>query len=183
MSSPEEQRFTEIYVAHYAHVLGYALRRCGADDALDAAAEVFTVAWRRRDELPTEVAILPWLYGVAARVVANQRRSSRRRQALSIRMNGAAVNRAISDDTVGATDHDSSLVAALNTLKEQDREIVLLNAWEGLAASELALRYEISAKAAEKRLTRAKARLGRAMQLEVSRDSHRTATGDSESLR
>ncbi|MGI9622427.1 MAG: RNA polymerase sigma factor [Acidimicrobiales bacterium] len=43
MSSPEEQRFTEIYVKHYAHVLGYALRRCDPDDAGDLTAEVFRV--------------------------------------------------------------------------------------------------------------------------------------------
>ncbi|MGI9624053.1 MAG: RNA polymerase sigma factor [Acidimicrobiales bacterium] len=180
MSSPEEQRFTEVYVAHYANVLAYALRRCGADDALDAAAEVFTVAWRRLDELPTEVALLPWLYGVAARVLANQRRGSRRRQALSMRMNGVAVIRAMPEVTIGEADHDGQLVAALGTLNEQDREIVLLNAWEGLAAAEIALMYEISAAAAEKRLSRAKARLKRAMQLEVSEDGLRTSARDSE---
>jgi RNA polymerase sigma-70 factor (ECF subfamily) len=180
MTSPEEQRFTEIYVSHYAQVHGYVLRRSGVDDARDATAEVFTVAWRRFDELPTDVKVLPWLYGVAAKVLANQRRGARRRGALITRMNGAAV---IHEEPVESSDvarPDASLLAALNALSEQDREIVLLNAWEGLPASQLAFRYGISLKAAEKRLTRAKARLARGLRnVERSTVGRHTADDDS----
>ena len=46
MTTPSENRFTELYVAHYADVLGYLLRRTSRDDAVDVAAEVFVVVWR-----------------------------------------------------------------------------------------------------------------------------------------
>ena len=44
---------------------------------------MFLVAWRRRDELPGEP--LPWLYGVARKVLANHRRGGARREALAER--------------------------------------------------------------------------------------------------
>ena len=90
MSTAKDQRFTDVYVAHHADVLGYLLRRSAVDDARDAAAEVFTVVWRRLDEMPADVGTLPWLYGVAARVLANQRRGDRRRRDLRIRLDGVA---------------------------------------------------------------------------------------------
>ena len=50
-------------------------------------AETFLVAWRRLDDVPADA--LPWLYGVARRVLANQRRSADRGAALERRLAGA----------------------------------------------------------------------------------------------
>ncbi len=47
-------------------------------------AETFLVAWRRLDDVPADA--LPWLYGVARRVLANERRSAGRRAALEQRV-------------------------------------------------------------------------------------------------
>lgn len=45
--------FTALYVAHYSHVVKYALRRLADLDAsTDLAQEVFVVAWRRRVQVP-----------------------------------------------------------------------------------------------------------------------------------
>jgi RNA polymerase sigma-70 factor, ECF subfamily len=49
----------------------YAVRRLGvADDAGDAVADTFAVAWRRIAEVPPPPQDRLWLYGVARRVVA-----------------------------------------------------------------------------------------------------------------
>jgi len=169
MSAARDRRFTDIYVAHYADILGYLLRRSTSEDARDTASEVFTVVWRRLDEIPTDVPALPWLYGVAARVLANQRRGNRRRRDLRIRLDEVAPTRDAATRLVANTDPNDSLMVALNALGQSDREILLLNAWEELPASQIALRFEISLDAAEKRLTRAKARL--AVQLEKTERS------------
>lgn len=90
MRSPQENdagrraRFERLYDAHYAPVLAYALRRSGRTVAHDVAAETFLVAWRRLDDVPVDAA--PWLYGVARRVLANERRAEKRRAALAERM-------------------------------------------------------------------------------------------------
>jgi RNA polymerase sigma-70 factor (ECF subfamily) len=70
------ERFEGLFRDNYAAVRGYALRRAPRDMAQDVVAETFLVAWRRLDDVPADA--LPWLYGVARRVLANQRRSADR---------------------------------------------------------------------------------------------------------
>ena len=50
-ASPEA-RFSALFARHYPAVFGYAARRVGREEAADAAAEVFTVAWRRVGRRP-----------------------------------------------------------------------------------------------------------------------------------
>ena len=118
-----------MFRAHHDAVLAYALRRAHADDARDVVAETFLVAWRRFGEAPRDAA-LPWLYGVARRVLANQRRATGRRAALVDRV-GASTSSA-----TGAC--DSPVAAALAALPDADREALLLLAWEGLSSEEAA---------------------------------------------
>lgn len=70
--------FEAVYAEHVRSVLAYCLRRTSSSDAHDATADVFVVAWRRFAELPEGAETLPWLYGVAANVLKNQSRSTRR---------------------------------------------------------------------------------------------------------
>ena len=74
-----------LFGAHHADLLRYAARRVGPDAAPDVVADVFLVAWRRRGDLPADGA-LPWLYGVAHRIVANHQRGERRRLRLRARL-------------------------------------------------------------------------------------------------
>ncbi|MEL6983584.1 MAG: sigma factor, partial [Actinomycetota bacterium] len=74
-----EAKLVDVYHRHSAAVMAYALRRCSSDDAADVVSETFVVAWRRLDDIPEEPAVKPWLFGVARRVLANQRRGLRRR--------------------------------------------------------------------------------------------------------
>ena len=88
------QRFDALFASYSSDIVAYCGWRAGsASDAQDAAAEVFLTAWRRLDELPEGDAARVWLYATARRVIANQRRSSRRQAALYERLavDGAAV--------------------------------------------------------------------------------------------
>ena len=55
----------------------------------DLLADVYLVAWRRIDEVPRGDGARMWLYGVARRQLANQRRGDRRRSALASELAGA----------------------------------------------------------------------------------------------
>ena len=77
---------TRVYERYAADIAAYALRRSAAADAADVVADTFLVAWRRRGDIPAEPKTLPWLYGVARRVLANQRRSRNRRTRLHDRL-------------------------------------------------------------------------------------------------
>jgi len=74
-----EAEFRRLFDEHHRDVLAYALRRCEQrTDAEDVVAGTFAVAWRRFGDAPVEELRLAWLYAIAARVLANQRRSQRR---------------------------------------------------------------------------------------------------------
>src|ERR1700684_1138276 len=67
------KRFDDLFDQHYAAVRAYVARRSVAAGSIDdVLSETFLVAWRRIDTVPVDG--LPWLLGVARRVVDNQRR-------------------------------------------------------------------------------------------------------------
>jgi RNA polymerase sigma-70 factor (ECF subfamily) len=152
-ASPEA-RFQALFARHYPAVFGYAARRVGRDEAGDAAAEVFTVVWRRMGRVPSEPGVLPWLYAVARRVVANQERSARRRQRLAARVS-VIPGQAFPAPGPEAVDVE----AALLRLGAADREVLRLAAWEELQPAEIAAVLGCSANAAAVRLHRARHRL------------------------
>ena len=74
----DEPAFRRLFDSAYRPLLAYARRRAESTaDAEEVVAETLLVAWRRRLELPADDP-LPWLYGVARRVLANQRRGRER---------------------------------------------------------------------------------------------------------
>jgi DNA-directed RNA polymerase specialized sigma24 family protein len=80
-----QQRFEAVNTAHYPSVLSYVRRRTASpDDAADAIAEIFATVWRRMGDVPAGDDIRLWLYGVARRVLANQRRGEAGRSALAV---------------------------------------------------------------------------------------------------
>jgi RNA polymerase sigma-70 factor (ECF subfamily) len=151
------QRFDPLFDAHYQEIYRFCIRRLGADDAEDATAEVFAVAWRRIDDMPSGVDDRVWLYGVAQRVVGNHYRSRRRRQGL---LNKLLLTRSIGepDDATGA-DADARVLAALSSLSGSDQDLLRLTTWDGLTRSEIAHVLGIKENAVDQRTHRARMRL------------------------
>jgi RNA polymerase sigma-70 factor (ECF subfamily) len=156
----DETSFAELYRQHYARVLAFALRRIGRPAADDVVAETFLVAWRRRDELVGDP--LPWLLGVARRVLANQLRGSMRFEAVAqrARLQAKQAEEARVDDTLLL---DAPIAVALASLGERDRESLLLVAWEGLSPAQAARVVGCTPTTFRVRLHRAKKRLERAL--------------------
>jgi RNA polymerase sigma factor (sigma-70 family) len=178
-SRPEEQaasdhrshraRFRAVYDASYHHVLGYALRRTATrEDAEDVVAETFLTAWRRLEWLPDGEGARPWLYGIARKVLANQRRGNVRRARLEGRVAAFAVPQP--SDTA---DEVAAVAVAFARLSDDDREVLALTAWEELDAGETATALGCSRNAVRIRLHRARRRL--AHDLDVGRDREWTA--------
>jgi RNA polymerase sigma-70 factor (ECF subfamily) len=149
----EEARFEQLYRQYADRVHAYARRRSDASTADEVVADVFLVAWRRLDRVPSDG--LPWLLAVARRVLANRRRSTRRAAALQHRLGGTA--------SAGVRPEDHGLLAALSTLSERDREVLLLIGWEGLSQAEVAEVLAIRQGAVATRLHRARRRLADAL--------------------
>jgi RNA polymerase sigma factor (sigma-70 family) len=164
-----QARFEALYAANHAPVLGYALRRtANPDDAADILSETFLTAWRRLDELPPGDDARLWLYGVARRVLANYYRGERRRSALADRLRTELASSYVPSELDGES---AEITAALRRLPPRHRELLTLNAWEGLDYGEIATVLGCSRNAARIRLHRARLRLADEL----------ASTGDTES--
>jgi RNA polymerase sigma-70 factor (ECF subfamily) len=148
--------FARLYADNWDAILSYALRRTPVrEDAADLVAETFLVAWRRAADVPAGPKARPWLYGVARRLLANQRRGARRRGRLVERLR-EDLAAAVQDEPPPSD--EAVVMEALAGLKEVDREVLMLAGWEQLEPAEIAIALEISAVAARSRLHRARRR-------------------------
>lgn len=163
MQPTRSERFASMYEAHLGHVLAYARRRLGRpEEAEEVAAETFIVAWRRFGEIPGEP--LPWLYGVARHTILNVRRSERRRKDLvrALEDEGLRVGE-LAERLPLVVAEDVRLTHALDTLTADEREALLLVAWEELTSAQAAQVMGVSRSTFTRRLTAARQNLRRAL--------------------
>lgn len=154
-----EQAFRDCYAQHFDAVLAYARRRTDQSaDAGDAVAETFLVAWRRVGDIPPGDEARLWLYGVARRVLANQRRGGERRHRLGERLRDRLAAPVVADHADDVV-RRSALLDAMQRLNPADREILALSAWEQLEPREIATVLGLSPGAVRTRLNRARTRL------------------------
>jgi len=170
------ERFRDLYDATYSRIMAYTHRRARSrEDALDAVSETFMVVWRRLDDIPPDRRAVPWVYGVARRVLANQYRWRDRKAQLEHRLEDDQ-SRAVGEQSFDLV-HD-----ALEALRATDREILTLAAWDDLDNDEIAEVLATSEKNVAVRLHRARKRLGRELgKLGVhrsTRNSHQVKSED-----
>lgn len=158
----EAATFEAMYASNVRDVLAYCLRRAPSADANDATAEVFAVAWRRLADLPDHPETLPWLYGVAANVLKNQSRSTRRARKLSGKI-GSQPELTIPGpeaQVVRRAEYEE-VHRAIDSLKPKYREVLKLVEWEELPRAVVAEMLSISRAAVDQRIHRAYEQLER----------------------
>jgi RNA polymerase sigma factor (sigma-70 family) len=148
MQQSAEERFDDIYRRHAGAVTAYVRRRCAPDLVEDVVGESFVVCWRKLEEVPADP--LPWLYAVARKTLANERRAAGRPPVATA-----------GEATVAPPEieGDPVLARAFARLAEQDREILRLVAWEQLSLREAARVLGCSYVACRVRFHRARRRL------------------------
>ena len=161
-TTSNKARFDDLYRRYRIYVLAYCLRRTNPTDAHDAVSETFVVAWRRITQVPAGESALPWLYGVANKTIANQRRSARRSLNLTERMTWLGAEASPSADEQVVRHWQSQQVLDLMArLRPQDREILRLVAWEELPREEIAIVLSCSKETVNQRYHRALRRMSR----------------------
>jgi RNA polymerase sigma factor (sigma-70 family) len=162
-----EEVFDDVYRTSGTAVLGYALRRAGSrEDALDVVAETFAIAWRRRADMPADPPeVRPWLFGIARRCLANAARSTYRAGRLGSRLADSFDHGTVPDPSTVLENrvHSRAVVAALDELSPEDRELLTLIAWEELTPAQAATALGLAPGTARVRLHRARTRLRAAL--------------------
>jgi RNA polymerase sigma factor (sigma-70 family) len=150
-----------MYQRHLPVILRYLRRRLGDHAAEDAAAEVFTRALAQpvREHVEIE-STLPWLYGIAANVISERRRTEQRRLRALERLASDASRTPTSENPEPL---DPALVTVLRALPDAEREALLLVAWGGLSYEQVAVAMDTPIGTVRSRIARARRRLDSAL--------------------
>jgi RNA polymerase sigma-70 factor (ECF subfamily) len=143
--------FEELFKTNRGAVLSYARRRMEEQDAIDVVADTFLVAWRRSGDIPDEP--LPWLLGVARRIISTKRRSTSRLTALRTKMQGST------SQPLAPSANRLEIADAFRSLSDKDREVLMLVAWDGLDVHQAAQLQGCTSASFSVRLHRARKRL------------------------
>jgi RNA polymerase sigma factor (sigma-70 family) len=152
--------FAVIFDRHAPYVHRYLARRLGREAADDLVAETFLVAFGKRQRYdPARADARPWLYGIATNLVGQHRRDEanqlRLRNAIGPQPAEAShAERVVAQ--VAAQAMGNLLGVALAELSTEDRDVLLLIAWEGLSYEEVAAALGIPVGTVRSRLNRAR---------------------------
>jgi RNA polymerase sigma factor (sigma-70 family) len=161
-SLDEPEAFGLIYDRHASTVLRFLGRRVGAAVAEGLVGELFRIAFERRKTFDaSRVSALPWLYGIGSNLLLKHRRSEARRLRANARMaaGSEAADRRMSAGALDARLLFPRVADAIEALPNDEREALLLFAWEDLSYQSLAEALELPIGTVRSRLNRARARL------------------------
>jgi RNA polymerase sigma-70 factor (ECF subfamily) len=165
----EPEQFAAIFDRYYPRIHGYLARRLGKDLADDLASETFLLAFAARDRYDTRYPdARPWLYGIAAHLIARQHRAEQRWYRAIARAGMDQVAEGHDDRVAGQVDaaaRRGALAAALAGIPDVEREVLLLVAWAELSSEEVARALGIPAGTVRSRLYRARRQLRIALDL------------------
>ncbi|HET6858993.1 MAG TPA: sigma-70 family RNA polymerase sigma factor [Streptomyces sp.] len=162
----DQEAFGRIFDRHGKTVYNHLFRRTADwSEAEDLTSTVFLHAWRRRSETVLDRdSALPWLLGIADRLLSNTRRRLRRAEALLSRL--VSHDEPVGDHAdrvVGRVDDErrmSEIHRALARLPRHERDVVELCMWSGLDQQGAAAALGVAVGTVKSRLHRARRRLG-----------------------
>lgn len=160
----QPEAFAAVFDAQFQLVHRYLHRRVGEDLADDLAAETFVQAFRTRHKFqPSSDSALPWLYGIASKLLMRHRRKERRRLRAVAKLDSEGQNqKALGPPNSGEL--PSLLAKGLLSLKGYDREALLLYAWAELSYAEIAQALSIPVGTVRSRINRARQRIREALE-------------------
>ena len=161
----EPELFEQLVARHGVRVHAY-LRRRAPDAADDLLSEVWLAAFAGRDTYRDDLGEVPaWVFGIARNILLGHLRRHRP----TVELTSAHDALALADEQWDAVDRRldaAGLAPALRTavalLSTEEREVLLLVAWEQLTPTEAAAALGIPAGTARSRLHRARTRIAAA---------------------
>ena len=156
--------FAKLFDRHARAVHALLARRLGHDRADELTSDVFRIAFERRGDFDHRYASArPWLLGIAVNLVRRELRTEQRRLRALAREAVASGRFQLPHDDIEARLDDEALAAALGetlaALSADDRDALLLVAWEDLSPREAAAALGVPAGTVRSRLHRARQQL------------------------
>jgi RNA polymerase sigma factor (sigma-70 family) len=166
----DSEAFAQLVRRHQRPVYAYLARRAGSPAAEDLLADVWMAAFRSRASFDARWhSALPWLFGIARNGLQKHWARLHREESGEGEVSDPWPE---VDNRLAASDIVENLRAAVNALPQEQREVLLLVAWEELTPTEIALVLGIPASTARSHLHRARrSLLGNATQLAAAETS------------
>jgi RNA polymerase sigma-70 factor (ECF subfamily) len=170
--------FGAVFDACAKSVYNHAFRLTGDWSAAEEVMSMtFLEAWRCRDSIAADGGSLrPWLLGIATNVARGQRRAAWRHRTALARLAVADQLPDFADDASGRLDD----AARIKALHRPELEVLALCVWSGLGYAEAAEALNVPVGTVRSRLSRARAKLARLTERELSRRAQRTIGGNSQ---
>ena len=167
-----DARLLDVYERHYREISAYCRRRVSADRVDDVVSETFLIAWRKREVMPEGRDALPWLYGVAHRVILHKWRSSGRSRRLEAKLASLGIDEASSaEELLVVSEESRQVIEATSRLRPKDQELLRLSYWEELSHAEVGQVLGLRPDAVRQRVSRALRALAREYE-RLDRKSH-----------
>lgn len=176
--------FGRLFDEYASVIYRHAVRLTGnwvmADDIVSLT---FLEAWRLRERLlPGDGSLRPWLLGIATNVTRNTARAARRHQVALAKLPPPDPVPDFADEVTQRLADTEELAAAqraLRGMRRGEREVFTLCVWEGLDAATVAEALGVAVGTVRARLSRARKRLRKLTELELSGGSggNRSADG------
>jgi RNA polymerase sigma-70 factor (ECF subfamily) len=184
-----------LLIAQYSHSIYSLMARSLRDpaDAADVTQEVFVKVFRHIGSFHGDASLRTWIYRIALREASNQRRwwSRHKRQETPLDATVEneegeplslasllASNSASPYDCCAQGELREQVAAALRTLPESYRAVVILREIEGFGYEEIAAMLDVNLGTVKSRLTRGRAALREALQTELHPATPATSTPD-----
>jgi len=162
-SIADPERFAVLVRRHAPALHRYVTRRIGQKASEDVVAETFLVAFRQRAGYTDDGRdCLPWLYGIATRLVQRYWRTEARQLRLLARTGTDPVTEPFTDRVDAAVSADSAkarLAGALARLPASQRDALLLLVWAELSYDQIAAATGVPMGTVQSRISRARQRL------------------------
>jgi RNA polymerase sigma factor (sigma-70 family) len=162
-SLADPELFAILVRRHAPALQRYVTRRIGTGAAEDVVAETFLVAFRQRAGYADDGRdCLPWLYGIATRLVHRHWRSESRQLRLLSRTGTDPVTEPFTervDATVCAAAAKARLAGALAKLPGSQRDALLMHVWAGLSYEQIGIATGVPLGTVQSRISRARQRL------------------------
>jgi RNA polymerase sigma factor (sigma-70 family) len=171
--------FGAVFDACAKSVYNHAFRLTGDWSAAEEVMSMtFLEAWRCRDAITADGGSLrPWLLGIATNLARGQRRAAWRQRAALARLAVADELPDFADDASGRLDDAARIKAlrrALADLPGPELEVLALCVWSGLGYAEAAEALGVPVGTVRSRLSRARAKLSRLTDRQLSRPAGQT---------
>jgi RNA polymerase sigma-70 factor (ECF subfamily) len=164
VKSERTEQFRSIAATVSPPVAAYLARRIyplSTADLDDLVEEVLVIVWRRLDDIPAGAEIA-WSIGVARNVRRNAVRKANNGRAVADQLRPVASASSAEEYVVA----DETVRLALAALTDDDRDVLLMHYWDGVATADIAAMLGISENAAAVRISRALQRFERQFQLD-----------------